>query len=96
MKDLQTLFNDVKKYTTLTNILIIVIVCILVYFVYQLVGKYCKDPILEGFVAKKELNDFLDSLSSGEFNKVREFFESMPRLSHDVYWSCPKCDKSKT
>ncbi len=45
---------------------------------------------------KKELNDFLDSLSSGQFTKVREFFESMPRLSHDVDWICPKCEKSKT
>ena len=45
---------------------------------------------------KKELNEFLDSLSSGQFAKVREFFESMPRLSHDVDWACPKCEKSKT
>ena len=45
---------------------------------------------------KKELNDFLDSLSSQQFNKVREFFESMPRLRHDVDWICPKCEKSKT
>jgi len=45
---------------------------------------------------KKELNDFLDSLSSGQFIKVKEFFESMPRLSHDVEWTCYKCEKSKT
>jgi len=45
---------------------------------------------------KKELNEFLDSLSSGQFNKIKEFFESMPRLSHDVDWTCPKCEKSKT
>jgi len=45
---------------------------------------------------KKELTDFLDSLSTGQFQKVREFFESMPRLSHDVDWTCPKCEKSKT
>ena len=44
---------------------------------------------------KKELNEFLESLSSGQFNKIREFFESMPRLSHDVDWVCPKCEKSK-
>ena len=44
---------------------------------------------------KKELNEFLDSLSSGQFIKVKEFFESMPRLSHDVDWTCPKCEKSK-
>ena len=45
---------------------------------------------------KKELNEFLESLSSGQFNNIREFFESMPRLSHDVDWVCPKCEKSKT
>ena len=43
---------------------------------------------------KKELNDFLDSLTSGQFVKVREFFESMPRLSHEIDWKCPKCEKS--
>jgi hypothetical protein len=45
---------------------------------------------------KKELNEFLESLSSGQFNKIKEFFESMPRLSHDIDWVCPKCEKSKT
>ena len=46
--------------------------------------------------SKKELNEFLDSLNTQQFNKVREFFESMPRLTHDVDWVCPKCEKSKT
>jgi len=45
---------------------------------------------------KKDLTDFLDSLTSGQFVKVREFFESMPRLSHEIDWKCPKCEKSKT
>jgi len=43
---------------------------------------------------KKELNDFIDSLSSSQFVKVREFFESMPRLSHTIDWECGKCKKS--
>ena len=46
--------------------------------------------------SKKELNEFLDSLSSGQFEKIKNFFESMPRLSHDVDWKCPKCGKTKT
>ena len=45
---------------------------------------------------KKELTEFLDSLNSGQFQQVREFFESMPRLSHEIDWACPKCEKSKT
>ena len=45
---------------------------------------------------KKELDNFLESLNTGQFNKIREFFESMPRLTHDVDWVCSKCKKSKT
>ncbi len=63
----------------------------------------CVDYIWDGddiFKAKdhtkKELNEFIDSLSSGQFEKIRDFFESMPRLSHDVDWKCPRCGKSKT
>jgi hypothetical protein len=43
---------------------------------------------------KKELNDFIESISSAQFTKVRDFFESMPRLSHTIDWECGKCKKS--
>ena len=43
---------------------------------------------------KKELNDFIESLNTVQFNKIRDFFESMPRLKHEITWTCPKCDKS--
>ena len=43
---------------------------------------------------KKELNDFIESLNTEQFNKIREFFESMPRLRHEITWTCSKCDKS--
>ena len=43
---------------------------------------------------QKELNDFIESLNTEQFNKIRNFFESMPRLRHEVAWTCSKCDKS--
>ena len=43
---------------------------------------------------KKELNDFIESLNTEQFNKIRNFFESMPRLRHEITWTCSKCDKS--
>ena len=43
---------------------------------------------------KKELTDFIESLNTEQFNKIRDFFESMPRLRHEITWTCPKCDKS--
>ena len=44
--------------------------------------------------SKKELTEFIESLNTKQFNKIREFFESMPRLSHEITWKCPKCSKS--
>ena len=43
---------------------------------------------------QKELNDFIESLNTEQFNKIRNFFESMPRLRHEVAWTCSKCNKS--
>jgi len=43
---------------------------------------------------KQELNDFIESLNSEQFTKVREFFEDMPKLSKEVIWKCPKCEAS--
>ena len=43
---------------------------------------------------KKELTDFVESLNSIQFTKIRDFFESMPRLQHEITWTCSKCNKS--
>jgi hypothetical protein len=77
------LLNTAKKLATLTNFLIITIVCILVYFIYQLVKK-CNfnDPIQEGFVAQKELTDLLDKLRVKLYEKEsvwsNELFNQQP------------------
>ena len=69
--------------------------------VFKLISE-CIDYIWDGDEiykakdsTKKELDDFIESLSSGQFGKVRDFFESMPRLQHEVNWICPKCKKLK-
>ena len=42
---------------------------------------------------KKELTEFIESLSTDQFSKIRDYFEGMPRLKHTIEWKCPKCDK---
>ena len=42
---------------------------------------------------KKEINEFVESLSTGQFQKIREFFDGMPKLRHEITWKCPKCNK---
>ena len=41
---------------------------------------------------KKELTEFIESLSTDQFSKIRDYFEGMPRLRHVVTWKCPKCE----
>lgn len=38
---------------------------------------------------KKELTDFLESLSSKQFKKIEKFFETMPKLSHTIVVTNP-------
>ena len=43
---------------------------------------------------KKELTEFIESLSSSQFAKIKDFLEGMPTLRHTVTWKCSKCDKT--
>ena len=49
----------------------------------------------ERFSAKdhteEELDQFIESLSSEQFAKIREYVEQMPRLKHDVHFECTHC-----
>ena len=39
---------------------------------------------------KKEVNDFLESMNSGQFKEIEKFFETMPKLSHTIKVTNPK------
>lgn len=60
----------------------------------------CIDLIYQGDEAwvakdtdKSELIDFLENLNSEQFLKIKEFFETMPRMRKVVSYSCPVCHK---
>ena len=39
---------------------------------------------------KKEVNDFLEQMNSGQFKLIETFFETMPKLSHTIKITNPK------
>jgi hypothetical protein len=41
---------------------------------------------------KKELKEFLESLSSKQFKKIEKFFETMPKLSHEIIVTNPNTE----
>ena len=42
---------------------------------------------------REEIADFLDALSSEQFQKVVSFFERMPKLEHKTQITCPHCKR---
>lgn len=42
-------------------------------------------------VTQEELQDFLDSMSSTQFAKIKEFVDGIPKLQHDVDFTCSNC-----
>jgi hypothetical protein len=41
-------------------------------------------------VTKKELIDFLEQMNSIQFKRIEKFFETMPKLSHEITFTNPK------
>ncbi len=47
-------------------------------------------------VTKKELSEFLDQMNSQQFKQIEKFFETMPKLSHEVKLTNPKTEVEST
>lgn len=57
---------------------------------------YSGDEIFETQdYSKKELNDFVGSLTTEQFEKFKNFFNTMPSLIHEVEYTCPKCGQDE-
>jgi Ni,Fe-hydrogenase III small subunit len=50
---------------------------------------YAKDA------TKEEINDFIDGMTREQFEKVKVFFDTMPRLKKKVDFKCGKCGYSE-
>ncbi len=44
---------------------------------------------------KEELDEFLNSLNSGQFQKIQTYYESLPKMKQDIEYTCPKCEETK-
>ena len=46
--------------------------------------------------SKDELIQFIENLNQGQFEKITQFFQTMPKLKHDIKFTCEKCGKEVT
>ena len=38
------------------------------------------------------MREFVDNLTSVQFAKLKEFFDTMPAITHRIDFTCPKCE----
>jgi len=46
-------------------------------------------------ISETELNDFIDSLNTEQFGRIKEFFDTMPQLKHIAKYTCSTCGEEK-
>lgn len=44
--------------------------------------------------SKSELMEFINNLTTEQFQKIQKFFETMPKLTYDINYNCPVCSKA--
>lgn len=53
---------------------------------------YDKDSVYSAVdQSKEELSEFINNLTQQQFQKIQEFFETMPKLEHEIQFDCPVC-----
>ena len=59
----------------------------------------CIDSIYQGEeihdssdYTQQEIQDFINNLTQEQFQKIQDFFDTMPKLSHTVQYNCSKCE----
>ena len=45
-------------------------------------------------VSKEEIKEFLESMNSEQFSKLRDYIDQLPKLKHDVAFCCKNCATS--
>ena len=70
--------------------------------VFEIITQ-CIDYIYDGqeiYHAKEQTKDellqFVNNLTTDQFQKIQRFFETMPKLKYDVNYNCPVCSKAHT
>ena len=46
----------------------------------------------EILTTEKEMLEFLESLTKDQFTEVERFFETMPRVKHEMKYTCEGCE----
>lgn len=80
-------FNMLEKFEASTDADIFSLIADCVDYVFDENQMYlAKDS------TKEELVDFIENLQQGDFKKIENFFQTMPKFEETLHFKCKKCD----
>ena len=79
--------NSISEITA-DNMLDVIVTCIA-----QIYDKNGEEVFDAKDSSKKELNEFVEQLNTKQFQEVQKFFDTMPRLTHEITVVNPKTKK---
>jgi len=56
---------------------------------------YDNEEVYTNFT-KQEIIDWVGNLNQSQFKSITSFFESIPKLSKEIKWTCPACAKEES
>ena len=59
-----------------------------------IVNIFDKENVYEEYT-RKELEDFVESLTQDQFKNINQYFLTVPKLSHTVEYTCEKCGREE-
>lgn len=55
-----------------------------------------KNDVYDNFTKEELRTNILDNLNQEQFEKIMEFFNTLPKLTHTVEYTCEKCEEKET
>jgi hypothetical protein len=43
---------------------------------------------------EKDFREFVDNITTSQFSMIKEFFDTMPAIHHDIRFVCSGCDRN--
>ena len=79
-------FNVLKKINAKADVVVLELIASCIDYIYDADQiYYAKDS------TKAELNDFIENLQPSDFDKIQQFFRTMPKIHKSLDFKCKKC-----
>ena len=80
----ENVITDQDDFENILNIIARCVVCV-----------YDEENVYDDFT-NDEIKNFLLELTQKQFEEIKDFFDTLPKLQHEMHWTCSECGKEES